>query len=192
MIDLKDRLLIIATNIIALFVAFYSQDISFILLYYWLENGVIGIFNVFRMFACGQNQVAKFFYIPFFVFHYGIFMVVHFFFLIFLIGWIGGSNVMSFSGVSTILFGIIGLLIMHGMRFINEETAGELINKGPEKYIMKPYPRVIVMHLAIILGAFIYAGLEKPFYIVILIIALKTFVELSVENITWKSTVRRI
>lgn len=192
MIDLKDRLLIIATNIVALFVAFYSKDISFILLFYWLENGVVGVFNVFRMFSCGQNQIAKFFYIPFFIFHYGIFMVVHFFFLVFLISWMGGGNIMTVSGISTILFGVIGLIITHGMRFISEETEGALINKGPEKFMMKPYPRIIVMHLTIILGTFIYFGLNKPFYIVILIIALKTFVELSIDEIKWNSTVRQI
>jgi hypothetical protein len=192
MIDLKDRMLIITSNIIALFIAYYYHSISFILLFYWIENGIVGVFNIFRMISCGKNHVAKFFYVPFFIVHYGIFMIIHFFFLIMLIGWIGEYNVLTFTGISTIIIGIVALLVTHGMRFIVDETSGELRSKGPENYIMKPYPGIIVMHLTIILGAFIYSGLGKPFYIVMLIIVLKTFAELSVDSIKWNSTVRQI
>ena len=193
MIDLKDRMLILTANIIALFMAYYYNSIAFILLFYWIENAVVGVFNVMRMIACGQNHVAKVIFIPFFILHYGAFMIGHFIFLIVLLAWIGEINVMTFSGISTIIIGVVALTITHGMRFVIEDAEGELKNKGPEIYLFKPYTGIIVMHLTIIMGAFIYSGLGKPFYIIILIIALKTLMELYAGNIKlWSPIVRRI
>ncbi len=193
MIDLKDRLLIITANLVAMFMAYYYQSIALILLLYWIENAIIGVFNILRMASCGQNPVGKLLFIPFFFMHYGIFMVAHFIFLVFLLGWIGEGNVMNFSGIATIIIGVIAMIITHGMRFIIEETAGALKNRSPHEFIFNPYPRIIVMHLTIILGSLMYFGLDKPFYIIFLMIALKTLIELYMENIQiWNPTVRRI
>ena len=106
---------------------------------------------------------------------------------------IGENNVMTFSGISTIIIGVVVLLLIHGARFVGDETSGQLKDSGPEKYIMRPYFRIIVMHLTIIAGTLLYFKLDKPFYIILLIIALKTSVELYFENDhTINSTVQRI
>ena len=71
---------------------FLGWDVWTILIVYWLENGIVGIFNVAKMWlaegvddASTQTRIngrpiqgqAKGFLIPFFLVHYGIFWVVH-------------------------------------------------------------------------------------------------------------------
>ncbi|MEJ0022031.1 MAG: DUF6498-containing protein [Alphaproteobacteria bacterium] len=53
-----------------------------LLLLYWLENVVIGVFNIARMIAAGVAKgpggiAACLFVVPFFAFHYGMFCLVH-------------------------------------------------------------------------------------------------------------------
>ena len=55
---------------------------------YWLENGIIGLYNVIKMLLSrsgAMGSVNKAFTIPFFIVHYGLFWAVHgiFVFLLF-------------------------------------------------------------------------------------------------------------
>lgn len=191
--ELRDKLMIITANIMALIVALYAGNISYLLLFYWIENGVLGLFNFLRMIVCGQNREAKLLYIPVFFVMYNAFMFGYFLLLVLLLKIIGENNVMTVSGISTIIIGVVVLLLTHGARFVGDETNGELKSTGPEKYIMQPYFRIIVMHLTVISGTLVYFKLDKPFYIILLIIALKTSVELYFENEhTPNSTIQKI
>ena len=84
--------LVVANAIPLVGVVFFGWDVWTILIVYWLENGIVGLFNVGKMWlaegvddAQAQTKIngrpitgnGKAFLIPFFLMHYGIFWVVH-------------------------------------------------------------------------------------------------------------------
>lgn len=160
-----------------------------ILLVYWLQSVIIGVFQVLRMmrvkqpeFASPKNitfsvngrdvgslhgQVGKWFLTSFFIIHYGMF---HFVYLIFILvfgfsGMLGGS----FGDIGTIrLFGlnINGVFITTLIFFINhlvsfQVNREELHGKVNMAGMMAvPYARIIPMHLTICIGAAMQFPLE--------------------------------
>lgn len=190
--EINDTIIIIVTNLVALLIAFYSHSIAFILLFYWLENAVIGLFNILKMLVCDKDTWGKLFNIPFFIMHYGVFMTVHLIFLVYIISLVGEKNVFTLAGMTTILSGFIALIISHGIRFIREEVSGEFKDKNSGYFMSKPYLRIIIMHMTIIFGTILYSILGKPFYIVLLIIVLKTIAELYSEHIKLFNSIKKI
>ena len=82
--------LLVGVNLIPLAGAlFWGWDVFTLLILYWLENGIVGVFNVLKM-ALAQGPLdtragpqesvttaSRLTLIPFFIVHYGIFWVVH-------------------------------------------------------------------------------------------------------------------
>jgi hypothetical protein len=94
--------LLIIVNLIPLAGAvFWGWDVYTLLILYWLENGIVGVFNVVKMALAqgpldtrsGQQEVvtatSRLTLIPFFIVHYGIFWVVHGVFVLSLPAFIG-------------------------------------------------------------------------------------------------------
>lgn len=93
-------------------VLFFGWDLQTILVVYWLENGIVGAYNVLKMalargpvtvgatgLTIGEGTVsvvAKAAVIPFFLVHYGMFWVVH------------GVFVVALSGFGDIVGGVAG------------------------------------------------------------------------------------
>jgi hypothetical protein len=83
--------LLIANAIPLVGVLFFGWSLITILVLYWLENGIVGLWNVPRIaLARGEDPIQnvataaaneKLFIIPFFLIHYGIFWLGHGFFL---------------------------------------------------------------------------------------------------------------
>ena len=86
--------LLIANAIPLVGVLFFGWSLITVLVLYWLENGIVGLWNIPRIALArgtdGPSNVAteaanaKLLLIPFFVIHYGIFWLGHGFFLWFL------------------------------------------------------------------------------------------------------------
>lgn len=76
---------LVAVNAVPLFgVLALGWSLFDIMLLYWLENGIIGLFTVLRMLASAPRDttvasgvIQKLGSVPFFIVHYGIFWVVH-------------------------------------------------------------------------------------------------------------------
>src|SRR5437870_10558218 len=73
---------LVAANLVPLAgVLFFGWTVFATLLLFWLENVVVGGFNIARMLSAQPQSpamwAAKLFLIPFFVFHYGMFVTVH-------------------------------------------------------------------------------------------------------------------
>ena len=80
-------LALIAANLAPLFgVLFFGWDAAAIVLLYWIENLIIGAYNVLMMILVKvksqSEQFKKLFIIPFFCVHFGGFCAVHGFFLL--------------------------------------------------------------------------------------------------------------
>jgi Family of unknown function (DUF6498) len=135
----------------------------------------------------------------FFTIHYGLFWVVHGVFIFLFIpamtgisglGVIGpGFMVLtvpgipvSSSGVDASVFavGVVGLAISHGVSFwMNYLGRGEYRTLSPADVMIQPYGRLVIMHLTIILGAFVSIALGTPLGSLIVLVVLKTALDLA-------------
>ena len=195
---------LIAANIIPLWgVVFSGWDAFYIVLLYWSENLAVGFYNVLKMaFASVSKPVehlGKLFLIPFFTIHYGGFMGVHGLFILALINkdglnFMNNINWPCFLAFLQILLNVIrqayslmpqamryalgALFVSHGISFVfNYLIKGEYRSAKPDKLMGNPYGRVAVMHIAIIFGAFLTMALGSPVGILIVLVALKTFLD---------------
>jgi len=161
-----------------------------ILLLYWCENVVVGVFNVLRM-VCAQPEselgwAGKLFLIPFFVVHYGMFTFVHGMFVLGLFG--GGST--RFGGLSwTSLWSAVrgaglgvpvgALVASHGFSFFHNYLAGGEYQRVQLPQLMfQPYGRVMMLHVTVLIGAFLATAFGSPLPALVLLIVLKTTLDL--------------
>src|SRR4030043_189082 len=142
-------LTLVAANILPLWgVCFLKWDAFHIIVLYWSENLAIGFYNVLKIAMAKVRypveRFTKFFFIPFFIIHYGGFMAVHGFFVLAFaqktqlgpsVPSIGGHswpcflvfiqlliNVIRqmFSTIpSQMKFAVLALFVSHGVSFVN-------------------------------------------------------------------------
>jgi hypothetical protein len=67
------------------------------------------------------------------------------------------------------------LFVSHGISFVyNYLIKGEYAKVTPDKLMGSPYGRVVVMHVAIIFGAFLTMAMGSPVGILVILVGLKT------------------
>lgn len=157
-----------------------------LLLLFWFENVVIGGFNVLRMLSAKPGDplawIARFFLIPFFVVHYGMFTAVHGAFVFALFG--GGEY--EFSGLvdlkvigqalseNQVALVALALVLSHGFSFVwNYLRGGEYRETNLQKLMMQPYGRIVVLHVVVLFGGFLVLSLGSPTAGLLVLIALK-------------------
>src|SRR5215218_6748545 len=98
-------LFLIAVNTVPLLgVLIFDWSLFSIVFLYWIENGIVGFFNVLKIAWARKpassegrftingrpaGRASKLFIIPFFIFHYGMFWTVHGVFVIVFFGLLG-------------------------------------------------------------------------------------------------------
>lgn len=177
---------LIAVNLIPLIGARYANwNIFSVMLGYWLETAVIGYFTVKRMkyVAAYKHENTKdpfstnIFLLPFFFIHFGIFMLVH---LIFVLAFFFSSTV-SLPGL---IIMVVTLFLSHYLSYQKNFIGNhEYKVLTPETLLWRPYPRVIAMHLTVILGGFFVLGTQNPTGGLVLLIILKTIADASTHII---------
>jgi hypothetical protein len=178
-------------NLIPLFgVMWLGWEVFPIILLYWLENVIVGGFNVLRMLSVRPRDIArwlgKLFLIPFFVVHYGMFTAIHGVFVFSLFGE-GMSGNGFFPNVGTvwsalvdhrIVYVALALLLSHGFSFVwNYLGKGENQETTLERLMSQPYRRVIVLHFVMILGGFAVLALGEPTAALFMLVLLKIGVD---------------
>lgn len=177
---------LILVNLIPLLgVLFLKWNLSAVLVLYWSENVVIGVFNVLKM-ALAQGAVKgsgmtlnkkpvkaghKPGLILFFIVHFGMFTFGHgvFVFTIF---------AKDLPALSVLLPAFLLLFASHGISFgFNFIGKGEFRRVSFTTLFTQPYKRVIIMHLTVILGAGAAGVLQKPMMALVVLIALKTITD---------------
>ena len=158
---------------------------------FWSENVLIGGLNVLKMLTANPESpvswAAKFFIIPFFCVHYGMFTFVHGIFVIALFG--GGLK--PYRGFPTpetfwqiahqnyLGWAILGLAISRGISFVtNYLVSGEYKRASLPVLMQQPYGRIVVLHLTILGGGFLVMALHSPELGLLLLVALKIVLDL--------------
>lgn len=181
--------LLVLANLIPLGgVLFFDWDIFPVVFLFWLENVIIGGFNVMKMLLAGGAKASlagKLAIVVFFTIHYGIFTFVHGVFVFVMFGGDfrrgGGSGPFpSFDTVQKVVteqylfIAILGLVISHGFSFVKNYLGnGAYRNTNPAALMIQPYGRVVVLHVAIIGGGFLILLVGAPSAALALLILLK-------------------
>lgn len=162
-----------------------------VLLLFWMENVVVGVFNVLKMLlaspAEGKSWAAKVAMIPFFCFHYGIFTAVHGIFVIVVFG--GYLELGADFPQGNVLFQVISdyqigwaflaLVLSHTISFVlNYIGKGEYKRANLNELMGQPYSRVVLLHVTIIIGGFLASFLSSPAFALLFLILLKTFIDI--------------
>jgi hypothetical protein len=135
------------------------------------------------------NQASKLFFIPFFVVHYGLFCFVHGAIIFELFGRESGfgpfGGVDNFTHVLTeqhLWLCLMALAVSHLVSFFtNFIGRGEYRRTAVSMLMFAPYPRIVVLHVAILLGAFIAFAFGSNFFVLFLLIVGKTFLDLGLH-----------
>jgi len=134
-------------------------DVSTLLMLFWAENLVIGILNVLRLAVCpnpSKGDGSRAMTIPFFIIHYGIFTFGHGIALVAIGDVLFHSDISPATLLGTLFLPVIALAASHALSFVlNFIRSGEYRNTTRPELMMRPYSRVVAMHLTIIFGAFL-------------------------------------
>ena len=150
-------------------------DFREVIVLYWAESGIIGFFTILKILLAKNLEtsndketinaskkhsmlIAKVFLITFFCIHFGIFMFGHAFFIygFILNGFNKKGNLIDFLNyLYNVKTAVIALFISHGFSFFeNFIMRGENKNTSIGDMFIAPYPRIIIMHITIVIGAF--------------------------------------
>ena len=204
--DIAPLALLVAVNLIPLAgVAWFGWSLGSILVLYWIENGVIGLVNIprialaagppteprigpFRVRAGGPSLLgsSRAAMIAGFVTSYGLFWLVHgiFVFTLFVSPGaatpFGANETANGLDWSDVALGAIGLAAYHVVSFIYWDLyRREYLTISPQAQVYAPYPRLIALHLTIILGAFLIIETGQPIAALALLVLLKTGFDLA-------------
>jgi Family of unknown function (DUF6498) len=159
---------------------------------FWLENVVIGIFNVARMLITGVRLGAIVFVgalamAAFFTVHYGMFTAVHGVFVVMLFG-TGelGREAMNSGLIGPVFHMLDRLLIdrdgwlaigaivaLHGASFAQWWGASRAAPTPLKELMGAPYGRIMILHVTLIAGGFLVQALRAPVAGALLLIAMK-------------------
>lgn len=183
---------LVAANLVPLVgVIGFNWSLRGVLLLYWAENVVVAAYAIARMFMVGGFSAAP--VSLFFSFHFGMFMFVHLVFLLafssddFAGGGAGSHAAAPFTpgdvARSIPWLGVAALVISHGISFIREFwLAGEWRHTDVRTEMFRPYPRMAVMHIAIIAGGFFIAMLGQPAALLAVLIVLKILIDSAIHT----------
>lgn len=171
-------ILLLINNLVPLFGAlFLGWEIKNLVLIYWIESAVIGIYNVIKMVKARDEGIIKMFLVPFFIIHYSLFMGVHMAFIIILF-----NPVFAFTGLA---YSVLFMFISHGYSLVvNYFGKGEYKTAAVGMLMIAPYKRILLMHVTVLIGGVIFFMLApffpNPMLPSIFLIAIKTYAD-------WKS-----
>ena len=175
--------LLIAGNLIPLVgVLWWGWDAYVIVFVYWLENGVIGVVNVLKIRREEGAKPGTGRYLSnFFVIHYGAFWLVHGLFVLLLTTSPGSDSSLPRISAAGIVLALAALVASHVgnyvLVFLRERA---YLTTDPMRQMFSPYPRLITLHLVLILGALIAGTLGQPAVLVLLLVLFKIGFELAV------------
>jgi hypothetical protein len=136
----------------------------------------------------------KLFLIPFFSFHYGMFCFVHGIFVVVLLGGRGGGMISgdpfsSAGAMASRIFDsggkwfVIAIVASHLFSYLfNYLGKGEYRRTSAPELMAAPYGRIVVLHIAILFGAFVITALGSQVFLLLLLIAGKIALDVKLHR----------
>lgn len=190
----------IGSNLVPVFgVMFFGWHALPLLVFYWIENVLIGALNIPKIVLSGVTKpmpepAIGSILAGFFVFHYGMFCFVHgvFIFALFAIGDSIQSGVDPVRGpfdlIARVLsvvdaemsWGVIVLVVLRTAEFAVLWVGGkQWLLSEPKTQMFEPYGRAIVMHLTMFIATIPVIAIGQPLLVVLALALLKSALELN-------------
>jgi hypothetical protein len=187
--------LLVAANMLPLLgVLFFGWSVFPVMALFWLENVIIGAWNVPRMATqLLRGQWGALFLIPFFTVHYGLFCAIHGLFVMGIFGHdqpipggkIEASPLAAFTLMGRLIeadpalwWAAAGMSASHGVSFlVNFLGSGEWKRVDAGTLMFAPYRRVVVLHFTILAGAGAIGLLGAPVWGLVVLVIIKTVVD---------------
>ncbi len=202
---------LLSINIIPIIgVIFFEWNFFSIMLLYWLENLVIGLYSILKIKKTNRYLIleqkkspvtnslpATWRQIIVFIFDYGFFTLVHGVFVFAMFGMstatsstiarLGPVNISEIIWPQISVLGIfisfLMMIVSHGFSYHHNFIVKEEYKNCTVNYLQKnPFRRVITMHFIIVISGFIILALGYSKLIIILLIILKTLIDLLAHN----------
>jgi hypothetical protein len=198
-------LALVLANLVPVFgVLFLHWDVGAIVVLYWTENLVVGLYTLLKMWAAGRTTAIGL--MLFFCVHYGGFCAIHGVFVMELTQFAGAISstlpVASWPGPLVLIqkviylgqqildaappefsWAILALLLSHGASFMLLFVGQhEYRHTTVDKLMMAPYKRIAVLHIAIIAGGFLVVELGQPMGLLLALVALKIGMDIMLHN----------
>jgi hypothetical protein len=203
-LTLPQLALLLANFIPLLGVLFMEWDVGGIVVLYWAENLVIGVYTILKMFVAERlGAIGK---ILFFCVHYGGFSAVHGMFVLKLTEYAGITGMPAaetswpgplvvfeifYNLVNSVLgaapdeflWVLLAMTLSHGVSFLLLFIGqGEFRKTTASKLMRAPYQRVAILHITVIIGAFLVIKLHSPLGLLLALVALKTGMDIMLHN----------
>lgn len=158
-----------------------SFDLIFL---YWMENLVIGAFTAARMvirpYSHPLDYAFPFFLAPFFCFHYGMFCWGHGTFVVSLFGPEGANGfdlvpaTLEVLRSPYMLAALGALTLIQAGDWVRDIRARGFGADNVKDLMVKPYRRIVVLHITIIAAGFALAALDEPTAGLLVLVLVKT------------------
>jgi hypothetical protein len=190
--DLSTKVLILANVITMIFAVAQKWNVTDVMWVYWAQSVIIGLFTYRRIMdlryfttkgmkvnnaPVEPTEAAKRSTARFFLVHYGFFHLVYFVFLRAM-----STSVSAFSAIGMAACAV-SFLVNHWVSYRQNREAdmNRTLNLGT--IFMKPYLRIIPMHLTIIIGGMLVIEGEMSVLALLLFLILKTFADVTMHII---------
>lgn len=189
---------LIMTNVLPLVGALiFGWSVTELVIIYWIENGVIGLYNIPKIILAqgksdnptrvefgGKRRSEKFFLVPFFTFHYGMFWFAH--------GAIAAEIFLGDQGLDIspwLVIVVMSVIFSHGVSFVtNYIGKQEYITASPNTRMFAVYGRVIILHTTVLIGGFLSEIFGNGAAAAILLILLKTIGDVFTHSLSHSKT----
>ena len=179
--SLSTLALIIANLVPLAGAALLGWNLSDVMVLYWAESAIIGVFNVGKIIVIGRWFAVL--AAPFFLGHFGGFMSIHFLFIYTI--FIEGPRQMTDNslGEVALLFGALwpalaALFISHAFSFFkNFLGRREYRQRTVKNQMSEPYSRIVFMHLVLIFGGGLTLVLGESAPVLMVVIVLKIWMD---------------
>jgi hypothetical protein len=193
---LPSGVLLILVNILPILgVIFWGWNASDVIVLYWIENIVVAIYTILRILFAqnpsynsaisedGKQSVKSYginiFLAIFFIFHFGIFTLVHGVF-VGLFALRNSSFILDRDFTGLFVF-FLALLISHGFSFVyNYIIKEEYKNDNSINAMIRPYPRIIILQFTLIFGGII--SFVSSDVLIIIFVLMKILFDLSLHH----------
>ena len=181
---------LLVANALPIFgVLFLGWTVFPLVLLYWLENVVVGAYNVAKLLLAKPREpvywAGKLFLVPFFLVHFGGFTYIH---GVLVVALFGPKGTQPFDLLATIPpairanqlgWAVLSLVLSHGLSFYwNYIRNGEYQRASLNALMAQPYGRVFVLHFTVLLGGWIVMLLGSPLLALVLLVVIKTAADL--------------
>lgn len=195
---------LIAANILPLVgVFFWDWQVFDILIVFWLENVIIGFFNIVKMttWIIYRRIYIAFFIVIFFILHYGTFTLGHGIGIFAFFGGVQPGDTLSFAFLKNrldlfswdMLIVLASLFASHTFSFFNHFLVKREIDRTNVLRLMgAPYGRVVMMHVTILIGGSAAMILGEPLWALALLVLLKIIADLRAHRKSHTETVSAI